>query len=837
MAGMSEEQVGARLTVLGSAEFVRNLAAGAKALQDYAKAADEAAAASARASDGLKASGAVAADAAVTQSVAAGETAAAADKQLLLGDAAVVSSGGLKSATADVKAHSAAVKEMAGTVAKWGSLVATGALYEGIKNQMAFQQQMQQSALDAGLKASQIPGLSKGVLGLSSQYGISATSMSQGLYRIASAAPGLHQTNAELLTLLKSAAQLTTIFGNTGNMDSVSRMYGAINSTKIGLTEHAKGVMTPLQINEWAKAVAGHGDMYGGDLVAALGTGVLTGSKAYGYSLNDFGAWLDTLSPAMNASKAASLINHGMGMLSGPTAQAGEMMSLMGSSVLGYNRAKSKGGLLGQIQLIHQMLTRPLTGKNFYSKFYGEGMGSETGGTGGTPTGGTALLRAMQFSPADITQAIKGGMASVPGMEQAVLVKMFGGAKGATPILNLVNNPGILKNKYAAIQAQENPASYNASLKLAMKEPITQWHIFEQTLKNITITLGQDVMPTFDSFLHMIEGAGKFLSKEGWARDALIYGGAGVFGASLAVKGYTDVTKVFRGVTSIGSKIFGVGGSTAGLDTAGVTMNTAADKMLIAADRMGVGGGGIPGGPRDPVTGAPVPVSPGSDVPKTIIPAMPGTYVNGVRAVDDIPGALGPGMAKALGVAGLGYLVYRVARDPKAFNRGQYNWWDNNFNKDLANSGIHIASPAPFNTAATSMGQAYQRARTAGYPTGMVNNLPNVQAVAQTQSITSILDPLGRASSSLSRAATASQDLMKTSASDLTKSATDVSKGGTDVSKAGTALSTSASAQHAAASALSSAATDLSNAAAHLASEQLNIGAITAALRNKTARS
>jgi len=236
--------------------------------------------------------------------------------------------------------------------------------------------------------------------------------------------------------------------------------------------------------------------------------------------------------------------------------------------------------------------------------------------------------------------------------------------------LNLVNNPGILKNKYAAIQAQENPASYNASLKLAMKEPITQWHIFEQTLKNITITLGQDVMPTFDSFLHMIEGAGKFLSKEGWARDALIYGGAGVFGASLAVKGYTDVTKVFRGVTSIGSKIFGVGGSTAGLDTAGVTMNTAADKMLIAADRMGVGGGGIPGGPRDPVTGAPVPVSPGSDVPKTIIPAMPGTYVNGVRAVDDIPGALGPGMAKALGVGRSGYLVYRVARDPKAFKQG-----------------------------------------------------------------------------------------------------------------------------------------------------------------------
>jgi len=834
MAGMSEEQIGARLTVLGSAEFVRNLAAGAKALQDYAKAADEAAAASARASDGLKASGAVAADAAVTQSAAAGETAAAADKQLLLGDAAIASSGNLRTATEDVKAHSSAVKEMAGSVAKWGSLVATGVVYEGIKNYMAFNQQMQQAAIDAGLKASQIPGLSKTVLGLSSQYGISATSMSQGIYRIASAAPGIHLTNNALKALLTSAAQLTTLFGNTGNMDTVSRMYGAIDSTKIGLTEHAKGVMSPLQINEWAKAVAGHGDMYGGDLVAALGSGALTGSKAYGYSLNDFGAWLDTLSPAMNASKAASLINHGMGMLAGPTAQAGEMMSLMGSSVLGYNQAKSKGGLLGQIQLIHKMLTTPLTGKNFYSKFYGLGMGSETGGTGGTPTGGTALLRAMQFSPADITQAIKGGMASVPGMEQAVLVKMFGGAKGATPILNLVNNPGILANKFKQIQAQENPQSYDASLKLAMKEPIVQWHIFENTLKNITITLGKEVTPAFVDFLHGIEGAAKFLSKEGWARDLLLGGSAGILGASILYKGGSEVTKVLRGVTSIGSKIFGVGGSTVGLDTAGVTMNTAADKMLIAADRMDVRGpgGGIPGAPGEKVPAVVPEGTPGSTIPKTVIPALPGTDVNGVRPVDDIPGSLG-GLSKLLGLGGAVYIGYRLYKNPKAFNTGQYNWWDANLNKDL-----NVVQPA---TAATfmapAMGQAYQRARTVGYPTSAVNAFPNVQAVGQSQSITSILDPLGRASSTLSRAATESQSLFKTAGSDLTKSATDVSKGGTDVSKAGTALSTSASAQHTAASALSTAATDLSAAAVHLANVQLNIGAITAALRNKTARS
>lgn len=248
---------------------------GAEAVGKYADAAkasaDSIKGSSAVIADANKAQAAAAKDAAAVTVDSAAKQAAAVDAGQKAEEAALARStlSQRRYAAMQAKTWKTTLKsagEFSSKVLKVGGAIGAFTLYEGIKNWMNLQQQMSQSAIDAGVHLRQIPALTNAALKYSSAYGIAAdgtNGLADALYRIASAYPGIHATNKELKASLKYAAQMGVLTGQTGNMDTIARMYGAIVSNGLALNRGGKALTySPSgfkSINEWALAVTGHG--------------------------------------------------------------------------------------------------------------------------------------------------------------------------------------------------------------------------------------------------------------------------------------------------------------------------------------------------------------------------------------------------------------------------------------------------------------------------------------------------------------------------------------------------------------------------------------------------
>lgn len=465
-----------------------------------------------------------------------------------------------------------------GKIVKWGMLGATAIAYEGMKSWMSFQQMVAQGAIDAGLKASQIPGLERGFLKISNASGIAAggvNGVADAAYRLASSYPGMHLTNRELLTATKYATQLGVLAGQTGNMDQIARAYGAVISNGMSIRQGGKalGYSSPgmKKINEWMLAVTGHGDVKMGDLISALGTGVLPLARTFGVSMNQMGAAFDVLSPAMNAASAATRLKTALAMMAAPSMKASQGFELFGGNIATAGsilRTKGLGGLLGYLG---GMFGKQVTGGSFYSQFYGGGLGTYAGGSKGKATGAIAYMKALGLTNgmigvltskkgaqgflglsqkqlvADGFGAGTSGRSAMMAVETALLSGMFGGGRTGAAIMQLVNERGVYATKLSGIRGAETPTAYEKALKIAYNEPIRQWDIFWNKLKNLTIYVGQDITPAFDGLLHTLEGVGRWLGHNKWALKGLLGAAGAVFAGAAAIKTVEMVRQVYHG--------------------------------------------------------------------------------------------------------------------------------------------------------------------------------------------------------------------------------------------------------------------------------------------------
>jgi hypothetical protein len=503
--------------------------------------------------------------------------------------------------------------------------------------------------IDAGIKKSQLPAFAKTAIAVSNATGLAATSVGDMMYRIASANPKIGITTKSMAGLVEQAGKLYVLAGNTGDYDSIARMYGAIVSNAIPLTHNGKSIPYTAaggkSINEWALATIGHGDIKSGDLVSAMGTGILPLAKTFGLSLNEVGAALDVLTPAMNASAASTRLKTAFGMLGAPSQAAAQAYELFGGNATTAASTLRTKGLGGLLTYLSGMVSGRVTGTTFASAFYGGGLGATTGGTKGVGSGAGEYLRVLGYTPAQANimegtggisafgkmtpaqlQAVgfaKGttGTEAVKSVQSALIGKMFGGGHTGAAIMQLLNEQGTYTSKLAAITTSEKPASYNAALKLAFAEPTVAFARLGQQFDNLAIKIGQDVTPDIVRFGNALLKVGNWFGKNKTALDALLGVAGAVVAGAAVVKTVSVVAKIVGGVKSVFGVITGTGSLTGAL-----ALNTGA----VEANTIALGGGGV----------------------KNLVPAAGGSSV--VRGL----GALG---LSTLAIGGAGLLGYLAA--------------------------------------------------------------------------------------------------------------------------------------------------------------------------------
>lgn len=626
------EPVGARLTLLNGPAFRAGLAAATDALQAFndeqARAAELAdasqesiAAASKESSATVVDSSAVAADAVKAQAAATVEASdvivgAADDAAVGVSAANAKIAGSATAAAAETKTAWTSAVATSTKILKYATVIGAAVVYEGVKKYMSFQQQIAQLAISAGVSKSQLPAFTKMAIAVSDATGMAAVSVGDMMYRIASANPKIKMTTQSMEDMVTQAGNLA-VLTSTGSpnavADTTARLYGAIVSNAMALTRGGPALSYTTAggkaINEWVLAAAGHGDIKPAQLVAAMGTGILPVSKTFGLSLNDVGAMLDVLTPAMGAQQASTRLKTAIGMLGAPSQKAVDAAELVGGNATTMGGLLRTGGPTALMNYLANLQNKAMTG----ASFIGGGIyGAESGKYSGI-SGAADFLKSLGYTNAGLvsllqTQGISGlksmtgaqlqGLgfnAGMTGTQAAATVSaeligaMFGGGRTGAAIMQLVNERGVLAGKEQLISGAETPKSYGQALSLAFAEPIVTFHKFESQLANLTIQVGKDVTPALDHFMDALLKIGSWFSKNKWALDALgVAAGTLVAGAAV-VKTVSVAEKLGTGVINIGKFLLtgswtsagtSLTGAAAKLSLAGGSLQTAADRML-----------------------------------------------------------------------------------------------------------------------------------------------------------------------------------------------------------------------------------------------------------------
>jgi hypothetical protein len=647
------EPVGARLTLLNGPAFRAGLAAATDALQAFNDEQARAADLSDAAADSIAASQKAMAGSVVSSSddmvVAQNETTAAIERLATLTDdaaasiiasqeaiAAAATTTAATVTAANVKTADSSVTAAAATKTAWTSAVATSTkilkyagvigavvVYEGIKKYMSFQQQMTQLAISAGVSKSQLPAFTKMATDVSNATGMAAVSVGDMMYRIASANPKIKMTTQSMEDMVTQAGNLA-VLTSTGSpntvADTTARLYGAIVSNAMSLTRGGPALTYSTAggkaINEWVLAAAGHGDITPAQLVAAMGTGLLPVAKTFGLSLNDVGAMLDVLTPAMGAQQASTRLKTAIGLLGAPSQKAYDAAELVGGNATTMGGLLRTGGPTALMNYLSALQTKAMSGASFIGGgIYGAASGKYTG-----VKGAADFLKSIGFTNAGLvsllqTQGISGlksmtsaqlqGLGFNAGMtgKQAsatvmadIIGQMFGGGRTGAAIMQLLNERGTLANKQAAIAGAETPKAYGAALKLAFAEPIVTFHKFEQQLENLTIRVGKDVTPALDSFMNVLLKIGKWFGNNKWALETLGAAAGAIVAGAFIVKTISVVEKLGTGVINIGKYLLtgttatggaSLTGAASALDASAASLQTAADMLM---GRGGVGG-------------------------------------------------------------------------------------------------------------------------------------------------------------------------------------------------------------------------------------------------------
>lgn len=511
--------VGARLLIGGSAAAIRNL----QAFNAELERTNELLVTTKKASeDAAIATGGVV-GAKEDKAAASGEGAGAEEREAAAIGATTAAATKAKTAVDDLeKSHSnlnstlnKAGAGALGTFGEWAGAAALGIAIESVKQYSDLQNQYIKLFTLAGKKQSQVPAIMQGGIQISKETGVNFSDVANQLYRIASANAGLKETNSQLLSLGKQAANLAVLFNTpTGSSSElIGRLFGNLSfaGKKNSQGSQLQGVGNAAHITQLLAATVGAGDMQPSDLVGALSKGLVSSGQAVGAKLPDLLSWI-ALSTKLgqNASTTGTLISHSLQQVATPSEQGtkaqlmfgiqqGQLHSIISNQGVGPAVGKLIGSMLGGLNT-----------PSYYPAFGTNAPGSASAiaqlqawglspqviqqmqtGFGLTASQQAYVQKTGQFAPGET----KAQIAEQKNMLQLMATKMFGGARQELPYLTIAENQQAYKTTEAYIMKNTNPKQYQAELNAAMNAPSRQFKIAEKNIEALGLQLGKDLTP------------------------------------------------------------------------------------------------------------------------------------------------------------------------------------------------------------------------------------------------------------------------------------------------------------------------------------------------------
>ena len=300
----------------------------------------------------------VAADGAVKVSAAAEKSGlaskAAAEQAAVAGDTAEAAK--LKAAAAQTTLKEGAA-ESSGALnglksAANVALMATGAAvvgigYESTKMAMNFDDAALHLVTDAGESQKALKGVESGMLSVSSQTGISATSIANGMYLIESS--GYH--GAQGLTVLKAAAQGAVVGGA-----DFATMSNAVTSA---MKSYGLGADQAVSVTNQLVAITAAGKLHMQDLASSLGSVLPVAASAH-LSLAQVGGAIATMTArgtsAQTATQHLALEIRSIEKVGTPAAKEMDRLGLSVTDVQQHFGGPGGRGLTGTLELYHQAI-------------------------------------------------------------------------------------------------------------------------------------------------------------------------------------------------------------------------------------------------------------------------------------------------------------------------------------------------------------------------------------------------------------------------------------------------------------------------------------------------
>ena len=263
-------------------------------------------------------------------------------------------------AMGEVKAETAATTSSAGSafhgMAGIGktALLGLGAVAIGVgavalKMGGDFQQSMTALVTGAGESQSNLAMVSKGILDMAGQVGVSAQDLASGMYMVESA--GYH--GAAGLTVLKTAAMGAKV-GNADMATVADALTSALNAY------HLPASQATAVTNDLIATVAS-GKMHMQDLTGSLGA-VLPAASAAGVSLAQVTGAIATMTmQGTPAADAATYLRQTILMLENPSAKAQKAMQDVGLTAGQVSAALREKGLSGALELATDAISKKFT--------------------------------------------------------------------------------------------------------------------------------------------------------------------------------------------------------------------------------------------------------------------------------------------------------------------------------------------------------------------------------------------------------------------------------------------------------------------------------------------
>ncbi len=419
--------------------------------------------------------------------------------------------------------------KLSATLNKVGAAMGAAAVAVGVESTrmaVSFQTAMTKIHTQAGASTAEVSKMSKAILGLGGKVQQTPLDLANALYHLES----LGLRGAKAMQALKSASDLAAVGG--ANLEDTATAIGAAWRSGV------KGAQSFGMAASTVNAIIGAGNMQMGDLIGALGTGILPAARTFGVSFKSVGAALALMTDeGVPANDAATRLRMTLSLLGAPTDKAAKLLGTIGLSSTSLATAmRGPQGILGAVELLKEHLDA---------------------------SGLSATKQAQLLSAA------------------------FGGGRSSSAILTMINNVATLKMKQD--QVNSSMGKFGPAVEAQRKTAQAQFDELKSSIDTIAIKLGDLLLPWVNkaakalntTVIPDLQKAAKWLTSPDVKPWTEIF--TGLAAAALAANA------IHAGLTKA-AKAFGLGKVTKlgkpPVQVAARQMSGAADVMLKASQNM-----------------------------------------------------------------------------------------------------------------------------------------------------------------------------------------------------------------------------------------------------------